>query len=137
MSRNRAVPKQTAYDVKTTDAELRGVRLFLKNILESDEYRSNLKRRALAGVIHPKIEEMLWHYLYGKPRDIIDLNINEGVDYSSLSESELVGEVKRLELELVSVIADVEEKKRKEKARELAKQAVFVDANKAREDLVN
>jgi len=51
-----------------------------RQIIESDEYRKQLKERAKMGTLPPAVECMLWYYRYGKPvensRFVIDERIN-------------------------------------------------------------
>jgi hypothetical protein len=37
--------------------------------VEDPAYQARLKARALEGSLSPALEAMLWHYLYGRPRE--------------------------------------------------------------------
>jgi len=39
-----------------------------RSILEQPAYRERVKRQAVEGTLHPKIESMLWAYAYGAPQ---------------------------------------------------------------------
>jgi hypothetical protein len=46
-------------------------REFLRNVLESDEYRESLRRRLIRG--DTQLEVMAHHYLIGKPKDTLTI----------------------------------------------------------------
>jgi hypothetical protein len=47
-----------------------------EGLTESEgEYIWQLKRRAAAGVLPSGVEQMLWHYAYGKPTETIEATI--------------------------------------------------------------
>lgn len=71
------------------DATQEHVRNLVRKILESEDYLRNLRRRAIAGVLPPAVEQMLWHYLYGKPADTIKVNVSDESDLFKLSNAEL------------------------------------------------
>jgi len=39
-----------------------------RGILESPAYIERVRRQAMSGELHPKIESMLWAYAYGTPK---------------------------------------------------------------------
>lgn len=43
----------------------------MRGILESDEYREKFRQRVLAG--DPSLEQMMHHYVLGKPKDTLAL----------------------------------------------------------------
>jgi len=59
------------------DLNLEKARAVVRRIIEDPEYRRNLKRRALAGILPPAMETMLWHYLYGKPQDVVKVEVED------------------------------------------------------------
>jgi hypothetical protein len=48
---------------------------FARQIVDDPEYRENLFAAARKRKLHPRIEEMLWSYAYGKPKDTIELQL--------------------------------------------------------------
>lgn len=71
------------------------VRESCRAIVEDPEYRARLKQRALTGRLNPAVEVMLWHFAYGKPRDVIEqtgeLVIRVEMDEPTLEEHQLGG----------------------------------------------
>jgi hypothetical protein len=53
----------------------RELKEFARSLLESKRYRRLLKRRINAGTAG-RIEELLYHYAYGKPHDTVELGPN-------------------------------------------------------------
>jgi hypothetical protein len=51
---------------------------FARQFLESDDYRRKLRARILRGQA-PKLEELLYHYAYGKPREATEDGGQNGV----------------------------------------------------------
>ena len=41
-------------------------------IVDNPTYRKKLVARAKAGELAPAIEAMLWHYAYGKPKELVE-----------------------------------------------------------------
>ena len=41
-------------------------------IVDDPTYRKKLIARAKAGELAPAIEAMLWHYAYGKPKELVE-----------------------------------------------------------------
>lgn len=71
-----------------TEVSIRKARKLAGQILEDPNYQHNLLRRAVAGVLSPAVECMLWYYVFGKPAENINLN-TERADLSKLTGSEL------------------------------------------------
>ena len=44
---------------------------FCKQLADDPAYRESLQRRLLKGTLAPGLEMMVWHYAYGKPKDLI------------------------------------------------------------------
>lgn len=75
---------------KLSEAQRSEARLFCLKILRDPEYREMLHKRAIAGVLPPAMESMLWHYAYGKPPDRIEIGLLGGeADLEHLSAAEL------------------------------------------------
>jgi hypothetical protein len=47
---------------------------FATRLVTDKTYQANLKKRLLAGKLHPGVEQMLWHYAHGKPKDHLELD---------------------------------------------------------------
>lgn len=109
----RVPPGSTAPKTTTRyDLEIEKARKIIQRILESPEYLRNLTRRAHAGVLAPAIEAMLWHYLYGKPRDEVHVVVEESMeDLTRLSRQELADRAIALSKKALE-IPDVEEGER-------------------------
>ena len=46
--------------------------VFAASILEDPTYLENLRDRVLTGQVSPAMEVLLFHYLYGKPKDYVE-----------------------------------------------------------------
>jgi hypothetical protein len=60
---------------------------FALQVVRDPLYRERLMKRAQMGVLAPAVEQLLWHYAYGKPADRVE--ISRGPDLSDLTEEEL------------------------------------------------
>ena len=47
-------------------------REFAKRLTADPKYRAKLRERLKEGKIAPAVESMLWHYAYGKPKEVIE-----------------------------------------------------------------
>lgn len=70
--------------------DLVDARIAAGNILDSAEYQDSLLRRARLGTLPPAIEQMLWHYRYGKPVDRSEVTLNVNEDMSGMTHDDLV-----------------------------------------------
>lgn len=52
--------------------QTREAREFAKQILESQEYRDSLIKRIREGTLPSNIEMLLYHYRFGKPKDVVE-----------------------------------------------------------------
>lgn len=68
---------------------------FAKGLLNSEEYRDNLKMRLENGLLAPALERRLWDYRFGKPEERIKLQF-EGEALENKSPSELVSYIEEL-----------------------------------------
>lgn len=48
------------------------VRSAARELLDDAAYRASLTRRLVQGKLAPAMESMLWHYAYGKPRELVE-----------------------------------------------------------------
>jgi hypothetical protein len=56
------------------------IRLFCRELLETQEYRDYFKHRLLVGQLPPALESMVWHYAYDKPIERQEHSGPEGGD---------------------------------------------------------
>lgn len=69
---------------------LRKARKIIKDILDDEKYIAMLKRRAIAGVLAPAMEMMLWHYYFGKPQENVSVEVKlPGEDLTKLTDEQL------------------------------------------------
>lgn len=52
-------------------AELRD---FAQSLLNNAAYRDAFAKRFLSGDLHPRLEEMIWHYAGGKPTEHVTID---------------------------------------------------------------
>lgn len=60
---------------------------FARGLLTSSTYREELKSRLEKGSLPPALEQMLWHYAFGKPPEEVSVTVSD--DLSSLSTEQL------------------------------------------------
>ena len=69
-------------------------RALAEQLVSDPIYRANLRERLLAGRVHPCIEQMLWHYAHGKPKEEVELSANVGTrDVATMDTAELLAEL--------------------------------------------
>jgi hypothetical protein len=61
--RKKGVPNKATADVKA----------FAEGLVDDPVYRAKLRRDLRARKLAPLIEQMVWHFAYGKPKDVIEL----------------------------------------------------------------
>lgn len=49
-----------------------------RELLESEEYIKSVKARLHNGTLAPQLEALFHHYAYGKPKDTVDVTVNQG-----------------------------------------------------------
>ncbi len=78
---------------------------FCRDLLGSADYRDGLRKRAINGSLHPAIETMLHHYAYSKPRETLDvtLNQNEAPNLRELTDEGLAEEARSISLEVLEL----------------------------------
>jgi hypothetical protein len=74
-----------------------------EEIIGDKRYRDNLKVRAIAGILPPAVEKMLWEYRFGKPVDKLDVNLSSN-ELRQMDESQLVAEFENEIAELKSLV---------------------------------
>jgi hypothetical protein len=79
-----------------TEVSINKARQLAAEILEDEDYKENLKRRAVNGVLSPAIEQMLWYYLFGKPLEKIAVLDATEDSLESLTDAELTLRAKEL-----------------------------------------
>jgi hypothetical protein len=43
-----------------------------QRLVEDEMYQDKFRKRLVAGELGPGVESMLWHYAYGKPKDVVE-----------------------------------------------------------------
>jgi hypothetical protein len=51
-------------------------REFAQKFIDDQDYRESLRRRVISGRA-PHMEQLIWTYRYGKPRETLDVNLAE------------------------------------------------------------
>jgi hypothetical protein len=51
-----------------------GIEEIAQDIIMNPVYQKNLRERALAGTLPPMVEVLLYHYLFGRPVDKLELS---------------------------------------------------------------
>lgn len=74
---------------KPTVARISEAQAFARDIVDSPEYRTALKARALSGALDPSMERELWHYAHGKPPEVLEVRGQRLADLVELSDVEL------------------------------------------------
>lgn len=59
---------------------------FCKRILDSPEYRESLRQRIVLGTLPPAIEQLLYYYADGKPKEIFEHTGKDGKPIETISE---------------------------------------------------
>ena len=80
-----------------TKVDIERARKIANNILFDKEYLTMLKYRACSGVLAPAMEMMLWYYVFGKPQETVNVNVNNrAAELKNLSDEELVERAAKL-----------------------------------------
>ena len=77
MSFRPGKPKTGGRKRGTTNKATHDIKEFARSVLESPNYRASLMKRLICGTA-PKIEEILYQYAYGKPRERTDITGEDG-----------------------------------------------------------
>ena len=89
-------------DMLYAKIDIERARKIAADILYDDEYLSNLKRRARGGILKAGIEQMLWSYVFGKPQENINVNVNSRKEeLLALSDEELAVRAAKLSSSVV------------------------------------
>ncbi len=65
--RRKGIPNKTTQEVRTA----------AQRLVNDKRYRARLRRRLIDGTAAPAVEVLMWHYAYGKPKDIDEhLNVD-------------------------------------------------------------
>jgi len=97
-------------------------RAFAQQFVESADYRASVERRIKNDTLPPGVETMLWHYAYGKPKDVIDVNLHEDrveQDLADLSEDQLAERASEIATE-IAVFAQAQREQREREEAEAA-----------------
>jgi hypothetical protein len=69
--RGRKTGGRQAGTPNKASAELRA---FAQGLLGNADYRKQFEQRFLSGDLHPRLEEMIWHYAGGKPTEHVQID---------------------------------------------------------------
>lgn len=81
-------------------------RQFAATVIEDQKYKDGLLTRAQAGILAPAVEVRLLDLYLGKPIEEVRVHVAEDEDLESLSDHELLDEIRALELTLANRIAE-------------------------------
>lgn len=69
-------------------------RAFAERLVNDPDYLASVEARAKAGKLQPGIEQMIWYYALGKPRESLELSGSvSGRDVTQMSTDELLAEM--------------------------------------------
>ena len=71
--RKKGTPKTGGRTKGTPNKATVEVREAARQLVEDPEYRENLAKRIRAGIAAPGMEALLWHYAYGKPKELVEV----------------------------------------------------------------
>lgn len=74
-----------------------------RSVLESDDYQRSFQERVANGTLAPGVEQMIWHYAYGKPPEEVNVNVSQQEDLSNLSTEQLLARMSDLARQLDEV----------------------------------
>jgi len=77
MAFRKGKPKTGGRKRGTSNKATPEIKEFARSLLESPNYRASLKKRVICGKA-PKIEELLYHYAYGRPVERTDITGEDG-----------------------------------------------------------
>lgn len=88
-------------------------RALARNIIDNQLYRENLLARATRGMLPPGVETMLWHYAFGKPPDVVDMQVTDvtTAKLQEMSDEELAARAQNIAIGIMA------EKEREARAR--------------------
>lgn len=79
---------------------------FAQEIVESKDYRDSLTSRIKSGALPAQLEAMLWHYAYGKPKETVEVLVNEHAieqELNDLSEEQLAARAQEIAVEIATM----------------------------------
>lgn len=68
---------------------LKAARAACAKIVEDPKYLAALHQAAIDRTISPQMEQTLWAYTYGKPKETIEVKDNRGVELQDMTDAEL------------------------------------------------
>jgi hypothetical protein len=74
--RKKGTPKTGGRKLGTPNKATIEIREIARGLVDGAEYRHNLERRLKSGRLAPAMEQTLWAYAYGKPKDISDVTVH-------------------------------------------------------------
>lgn len=76
--RPKGTPKTGGRQKGTPNKATVEVRDLCQRLLADPEYQRTFKQRLLSGDLAPGMEQTVWHYAYGKPKDTVELQGEHG-----------------------------------------------------------
>jgi hypothetical protein len=71
--RPKGTPKTGGRSKGTPNKATVEVRTLCQRLIEDPEYQTRFKARLLEGALPPGVEQMVWGYAYGKPKETVEL----------------------------------------------------------------
>lgn len=79
---------------------------FAADVVGTQDYKDSLIARAKAGTLAPAVEVRLLDLYVGKPLEEVRVTVTEDDGLDDLSDTELLGEIRALEVQLATRIAE-------------------------------
>ena len=74
--RKKGTPKTGGRKMGTPNKATIEIKEIARSLVDGPVYRHNLERRLKSGRLAPAMEQTLWAYAYGKPKDTTDLTVH-------------------------------------------------------------
>lgn len=81
---------------KTVLQRMSDAETFARNVIDDPDYLKMLKDRAVAGILSPACEGLLWYYAFGKPVNRVEISGGTGTDLSECTNEELADRCRQL-----------------------------------------
>jgi len=73
--RKKGTPKTGGRKMGTPNRATIEIKEIARELVNGPEYRHNLERRLKSGRLAPAMEQTLWAYAYGKPKETTDVHV--------------------------------------------------------------
>lgn len=125
MATERFIPKSPGRPKGLPNKATKLGRQFALEIVNNQEYRNNLLAEAINRSLDPRVEEMLWKYAYGVPKQTMEIQTSKASDLSSLTDQQLAAEAERVRQQILD---RAEEERAADEARALAQSSLVLQA---------